>query len=112
MANRDEAGTRVSDRNQPLPGEAAERPSRSWQVQEARARLSRLIDEALAGRPQRIRRRGTEVAVVVSAADYDRLTAPRESLGEFFRDSPLAEAIAAGAFDWERDPDAIRDLPL
>lgn len=111
MANRDEAGARGSDREQQLPDEAAERHGRSWPVQEARARLSKLIDQALAGRPQRIRRRGTEVAVVVSAVDYDRLTAPRESLVEFFRNSPLAEAIATGAFDWERDRDAIRDLP-
>jgi prevent-host-death family protein len=90
----------------------AERADRSWQVQEARARLSSLIDEALAGRPQRISRRGKRVAVIISAADYDRLTAPRENLVEFFRRSPLAEAMMAGEVDLERDRDAIRDLPL
>ena len=84
---------------------------RSWQVQEARARLSSLIDAALAGRPQRISRRGKEIAVIMSAADYDGLTAPRESLVEFFRNSPLAEAMAGGEIDLERDRDAIRDLP-
>jgi prevent-host-death family protein len=47
----------------------AERADRSWQVQEARARLSGLIDEALAGRPQRISRRGKQIAVIISAAD-------------------------------------------
>jgi prevent-host-death family protein len=79
-------------------------------VQEARARLGNLIDLALAGRPQRISRRGMEVAVLVSAADYDRLIAPPEDLVEFFRRSPLAEAMAEGELDLERDPDAIRDL--
>ena len=90
----------------------AERADRSWQVQEARARLSSLIDEALAGRPQRISRRGKPVAVIISAADYDRLMAPRENLVEFFRNSPLAEAMAEGEIDLERDRDPIRDVPL
>jgi prevent-host-death family protein len=83
----------------------------SWQIQEARARLSSLVNEALAGRPQRISRHGKEVAVIISAADYDRLTAPRESLVEFFRNSPLAEAMVEGELDLERDRDAIRGLP-
>ena len=81
-----------------------------WQVQAARARFSTLIDEALAGRPQRISRRGKDVAVVVAAADYDRLTRPRESLVDFFRNSPLAEAMAGGKLDLERAHDPIRDL--
>jgi hypothetical protein len=38
--------------------------------------------------------------------------APRENLVEFFRNSPLAEALAEGQIDLERDRDAIRDLPL
>jgi prevent-host-death family protein len=69
-----------------------------------------LIDEALAGRPQRISRRGKDVAVVVAAADYDRLTKPRESMVDFFRNSPLAEAMAEGGLDLERERDPIRDL--
>lgn len=82
----------------------------TWQVHSARAHLSALIDEALAGRPQRITRRGRDVAVVVSAADYDQLTARRESLLDFLRNSPLAEAMAAGDLDLERDQDSVRDL--
>ena len=102
----------ASGKNRPGGRGLAERADRSWQVQEARARLSSLIDEAVAGRPQRISRRGKQIAVIISAADYDRLMAPRESLVEFFRNSPLAEAMAAGQIDLERDRDAIRDLPL
>jgi prevent-host-death family protein len=109
MSNR-HAGPRASDKRDPRPGSAA-CAHHSWQVQEARARLSSLIDEVLAGRPQRISRRGVEVAVLLSAADYDRLMAPRQSLVQFFRSSPLAEAMAAGELDLERGRDAIRDLP-
>lgn len=89
---------------------AAER--NGWPVQDARARLSHLIDEVLAGRPQRISRRGKDVAVLISAAEYDRLVKPRESLVEFFRNSPLAEAVAEGEVDLERDRSPIRDLSL
>jgi prevent-host-death family protein len=81
-------------------------------VQEARAQLSRLIDEAMAGRPQRISRRGKDAVVLISAAEYERLVRPRESLVEFFRNSPLAEAVAEQDLDFERDPSPIRDLPL
>jgi prevent-host-death family protein len=84
----------------------------AWPVQAARAQFARLIDEALAGRPQRIRRRGKEVVVLIAAEDYDRLVAPRESLVDFFRKSPLAEAMATGEVDLERDRDDIRDLAL
>jgi prevent-host-death family protein len=83
----------------------------AWPVQAARAHFSQLVDEALAGRPQRIRRRGKDV-VVLAAEEYERLVAAPESLVDFFRSSPLAEAIAAGEIDLERDRDAIRDLEL
>jgi prevent-host-death family protein len=96
--------------------EAASEPSTqeqdTWSVQTARAQLPRLIDRALSGRPQRIRRRGKDVAVLVAAADYDRLVTPHDSLVDFFRNSPLAEAMAAGEIDLERDRDVIRDLAL
>jgi antitoxin Phd len=84
----------------------------TWPVQVARAQFARLIDEARSGRPQRIRRRGKDVVVVLAAEDFDRLTAPRDSLVDFFRNSPLAEAMAAGEIDLERDRDEVRDLDL
>lgn len=83
-----------------------------WPVQAARAQFAQLIDKALSGRPQRIRRRGKDVVVVLAAEDYERLVAPRDSLVDFFRNSPLAEAMAAGEIDLERDREEIRDLAL
>jgi antitoxin Phd len=112
MSKRQNAAVPESRKKEPRPSGQAAPGRRSWQVQEARARLSSLIDEALAGRPQRISRRGKQIAVIISAADYDRLMAPRENLVEFFRNSPLAEAMAEGQIDLERDQDTIRDLPL
>jgi prevent-host-death family protein len=97
----------IADRPVDKPEQPVARAA-SWQVQAARAQLSTLIDEALAGRPQRITRRGRDVAVILAAAEYDCLTKPQESLVDFWRNSPLAEAMAEGRLDLERDP--IRDL--
>jgi antitoxin Phd len=100
-------------KTRPEPDAGPNREERdTWPVQLARAQFARLIDEALTGRPQRIRRRGKDVVVVLAAEDYNRLIAPRDSLVDFFRDSPLAEAMAAGEIDLERDRDEIRDLAL
>ena len=41
----------------------------SWSVREAKARLSALIDAALAGSPQHVTRRGKAAVVVIAEAD-------------------------------------------
>lgn len=62
----------------------------SWQVQEAKQRLSELL-ASTAEEPQVITRHGRRYAVVLSAQDYDRLTA-REDFKAFLRNaSPLDE---------------------
>jgi prevent-host-death family protein len=89
-----------------------ENSSAAWQVQEARAGLSRLIDAALAGRPQRITRHGRETVVVISADHYDSLAKPHQSLTEFLHGSPLAEVLAAGELELERPRDTVREIDL
>jgi prevent-host-death family protein len=61
----------------------------SWQLQEAKNKLSELIDRALAEGPQVITRHGVEVVVVMPFAGYQKLTAPSKRLGDFLMDSPL-----------------------
>ena len=58
----------------------------SWQVQEAKQRLSVLLASAHE-RPQTITRHGRPYAVVLSVAEYDRLVG-RESFKEFLRSAP------------------------
>ncbi len=60
-----------------------------WQLQEAKNRFSRVVNQAMADGPQIITRRGEEVAVLVSKDEYERLKKSRLSLVEFFRQSPL-----------------------
>ena len=62
---------------------------RSWPLQEAKNKLSEVVDEAVARGPQVITRRGVETAVVLAYAEFRKLTLGRQKLSEFFRASPL-----------------------
>jgi prevent-host-death family protein len=62
----------------------------TWQLQEAKNRFSRVVENALNDGPQIITRRGVEVAIVLSYAEYQKMLATRQRLSDFFRESPLA----------------------
>jgi prevent-host-death family protein len=78
--------------------------TRSWQLQEAKNKLSEVVDEAQHDGPQIITRRGEEVAVVLSYEDYTRLRRPKQDLVAFFRASPLV----GEDMDLERDRSLAR----
>ncbi len=78
-----------------------------WQVQEAKTRLSEVIEEAQNKGPQIITRHGTERAVVLSISDYRALTAHRPNLKEYLLGGPKFED-----FEIERDRDTGRDISL
>jgi prevent-host-death family protein len=61
----------------------------TWQLQEAKARLSEVIKKAKREGPQSITVRGEPAAIVISSGEYRRLKRPRQSLVEFMRRSPL-----------------------
>ncbi|MBI3678510.1 MAG: type II toxin-antitoxin system Phd/YefM family antitoxin [Proteobacteria bacterium] len=66
---------------------------KSWPVQDAKARFSEVL-RAAAKEPQRISYRGQDTAVLLSAAEFDRLTSKkgvkRRSLADVLRDCPRA----------------------
>lgn len=66
--------------------------SRTWQLQEAKSKLSEVVEEAISDGPQVITRRGVPVAVVLSSGEYRRLTPRQQGLVAFFRASPLVDA--------------------
>jgi antitoxin Phd len=78
---------------------------RTWQLQEAKNKLSRVIDNAINSGPQIITRRGVEVAIVLSYEEYKRMMATEQSLSDFFRKSPLASID----LDLARDKSEARD---
>ena len=51
-----------------------------FSIAEAKSRFAQLVHQAEGGQPVRITRRGRAVAVLVSEADFARLSAPREGL--------------------------------
>ena len=82
--------------------------SDEWQLQEAKNRLSRVVEEARRGKPQTITLRGTPAAVVLSFEQYQELTRPRTRLSGFFQASPLREV----ELDLERSRDTGREVEL
>ena len=61
-----------------------------WQLQDAKANLSQVLNRALEDGPQRITRHGRDAAVLLSKRDFDVLVArKRGSLVEFLARSPL-----------------------
>jgi prevent-host-death family protein len=69
----------------------------SWQMQEAKNKLSEVVDRALEQGPQLITRWGKNTAVVLSYHEYEEMRASQGKLSEFFRNSPLT------GVDLERD---------
>lgn len=84
---------------------------KTWKLEDARNGFSKLVRRAMKEEPQLVTRHGREAVVVLSVEEYRRLTATRNLL-EFLRDSPFAEAVAAGELDLTRPSDYGRDIPL
>ena len=80
----------------------------SWQLQEAKSRLSQVVDHALREGPQTITLRGKPAVVVVSFEEFQNLTRSCTSLREFFRQSPLYDT----ELDLERSKDVSREILL
>jgi len=81
---------------------------KTWQLQEAKGRLSELVREAQKGGPQAITVRGVTEAVVLSKSAYERLRKGKPSFLEFMRASPLVGVN----LKLERDKSLTRDLDL
>jgi prevent-host-death family protein len=82
---------------------------RTWQIQEAKAHLSELVRQTEETGPQAITWHGREVAVLMSKADYERLTGAGQSLVDFIRRSPL---FGASDVELVRDRSLNRDVSL
>jgi prevent-host-death family protein len=80
----------------------------TWQLQDAKARLSEVVKKAASEGPQHITVHGEPSAVVLSETDYRRLQAPQQRFVDFIRDSPLYGV----ELDLERDRSPVRTEPL
>jgi antitoxin Phd len=77
-----------------MPASRRDAPGR-WSLQDAKNKLSAVVDAAAKGAPQIVTRRGVETAVVISYDEYERITtrsrAPKPSLAEHLMEIPTAE---------------------
>ena len=80
---------------------------RTWQMQEAKARLSELVKLAESEGPQDITVHGRSVAVVLSRTAFESLSNNKRSLVEFMRHSPL---YGLDEIVFERDRSATREV--
>jgi len=82
----------------------------TWQMQEAKARLSEVVKRAESIGPQNITLHGRSVAAVVSRAAFERLSGQQASLLEFMQASPMAQL--PDNFEFVRDRSLTRDVSL
>ncbi|MCL4183850.1 MAG: type II toxin-antitoxin system Phd/YefM family antitoxin [Burkholderiaceae bacterium] len=81
----------------------------TWQLQEAKARLSELVKRTASQGPQEITLHGRPVAVVLSREDFERLTGNARSLVDFMRESPL---YGLDELEFPRDRSPAREVAL
>lgn len=79
-----------------------------WQLQEAKNKLSGLIEKVEKEGPQIITKHGKDTAVIISVTEYDKLMKPDKDIVQFFKDSPLfGHDIEA-----KRDKSPVREITL
>jgi prevent-host-death family protein len=81
---------------------------KKWQMQEAKAKLSKVIQKAINDGPQEISIRGKPAAIILSIKQYANLTSPKSSFVNFLRNSPLV-GLELGLV---RDDSPCREIEL
>lgn len=82
----------------------------TWQMQDAKARLSEVVKRAELDGPQGITVHGKSVAVVLSRAAFERMSGQQASLLAFMQASPMAGLDDELVI--ERDAGLTRDVSL
>ncbi len=79
-----------------------------WKLEDAKSRFSELVRRAQSEGPQAVTVRGRRAVVVLDAAEYERLAAPRPRLPfvEFL------ESLDLEGLDLDRDRDVGREVEL
>ena len=73
----------------------------SWKLQDAKAKFSQLVENALKFGPQYVTRRGQEAVVVLSVKEYRKITSKKPSLKQFLLNCPKMDKD----FEFERQKD-------
>jgi prevent-host-death family protein len=79
-----------------------------WQIQEAKAKFSQLVEDANVKGYQTITKQGQPVAVILSKEEFDKITESKTSLLVFFKAAPCQEI----ELNIRRSKDLPRELDL
>lgn len=79
----------------------------TWQLQEAKAKLSQLVKQASL-EPQFISVHGEKAVVVLSVHDFNQLVQPKDNFWQFMQKSPLKGVNLS----LKRSKDTPRDIDL
>lgn len=80
----------------------------TWQLQDAKSKFSRLVENAMANEPQFVTKHGNNAVVILSYDEYKKMTKPEMDLVSFLSTSPLAEID----LDISRDKALPREIEL
>jgi len=78
----------------------------AWQLQDAKARFSELVQRAIDEGPQTVSRRGKDVVVVISAEQFELMRKRQISLKDLLRSAPWHD------LEIERDKSPPREIDL
>ena len=78
----------------------------TWKLQDAKARFSQVVDDALKVGPQFVTRRRKKAVVVMSTDEFEKLISQKPSFREFLLNCPKID----DDFDIERQKDYSRSV--
>lgn len=79
-----------------------------WQIQEAKAKFSQLIEDANMKGYQTITKQGEPIAVILSKREFDKMTQSKTSFLNFFKAAPCQEVEV----NIQRSKDLPREFEL
>jgi antitoxin Phd len=80
----------------------------TWSLQDATARFSQVVENALKDGPQFVTRRGEKAVVVLSTDVFEKLTSSSPSFKDFLLSCPKLD----DEFEFERQKDSPRNIEL
>ena len=79
----------------------------TWHLADAKNRFSEVVNRALGGKPQVVRRR-RDAVVVLAQREYEKLTGRRKSFKQFL----LGQGPSLQGLNLDRDPSPMRKVKL
>lgn len=78
----------------------------TWKLQDAKAKFSQLVEDALKIGPQIVTRRGKQTVVILSVEEYEKLTSKKPTLKAFLLNCPKMD----DDFEFQRQKDYSRSI--